>query len=147
MELYVDDSKLDDRIHEELKKNNVNIHPYNDIYEDIKGLDKDCTVLIDPMKMNYALYKNIPCKIVEGANPTILMKAMKNETELKNIREAHIKDGVAITKFMYWVKTRYDKETITELSSAAKLTELRAEQKVISGTASSLFALSRTMLL
>ena len=129
VELYVDDSKLDDRIHEELKKNNVNIHPYNDVYEDIKGLDKDCTVLIDPMKMNYALYKNIPCKIVEGANPTILMKAMKNETELKNIREAHIKDGVAITKFMYWVKTRYDKETITELSSAAKLTELRAEQE------------------
>ncbi|MEE0780946.1 MAG: aminopeptidase P family N-terminal domain-containing protein, partial [Sellimonas sp.] len=129
VELYVDDSKLNDRIHEELKKNNVNIHPYNDIYEDIKGLDKDCTVLIDPMKMNYALYKNIPCKIVEGANPTILMKAMKNETELKNIREAHIKDGVAITKFMYWVKTRYDKETITELSSAAKLTELRAGQE------------------
>ena len=136
VELHVDDSKLNDRIHEELKKNNVNIHPYNDIYEDIKGLDKDCTVLIDPMKMNYALYKNIPCKIVEGANPTILMKAMKNETELKNIREAHIKDGVAITKFMYWVKTRYDKETITELSSAAKLTELRAGQ-----------VLSRTMLL
>lgn len=45
------------------------------------------------MKMNYALYKNIPCKIVECADPTILMKAMKNETELKNIREAHIKDG------------------------------------------------------
>ena len=46
-----------------------------------------------------------------------------------NIKEAHIKDGVAVTKFMYWVKTRYDKEPITELSSAAKLTELRAEQE------------------
>ena len=129
VELYVDDSKLDDRIHEELKKNNVNIHPYNDIYEDIKSLDTNSTTLIDPMKMNYALYKNIPCKIVEAANPTILMKAMKNDVELENIKEAHIKDGVAVTKFMYWVKTRYDKEPITELSSAAKLTELRAEQE------------------
>ena len=128
VELYVDDSKLDDRIHEELEKNNVNIHPYNNIYEDIKALEKDSIVMIDPMKMNYALYKNIPCKIVEAANPTILMKAMKNEVELENIKAAHIKDGVAVTKFMYWIKTRYDKETITELSSAAKLTELRAEQ-------------------
>lgn len=129
VELYVDDSKLDDRIQVELAKNQVTIHPYNAIYDDVKGLSGSETVLIDPMKMNYALYKNIPCRIVEAANPTILMKAMKNEVELANIREAHIKDGVAVTKFMHWIKTRYDKETITELSSAAKLTELRAAQE------------------
>lgn len=129
VELYVDDSKLDDRIQIELAKNQVTIHPYNAIYDDVKGLSGSETVLIDPMKMNYALYKNIPCRIVEAANPTILMKAMKNEVELANIREAHIKDGVAVTKFMHWIKTRYDKETITELSSAAKLTELRAAQE------------------
>lgn len=128
-ELYVDGSKLDDRIREELSKNNVSIHPYNDIYEDIKSLSPDSTTMIDPMKMNYALYKNIPCKIVEAANPTILMKAMKNDVELENIKEAHIKDGIAITKFMYWIKNRYDKEPITELSSAAKLTELRSAQE------------------
>lgn len=128
-ELYVDGSKLDDRIREELAKNNVSIHPYNDIYEDIKSLSPDSTTMIDPMKMNYALYKNIPCKIVEAANPTILMKAMKNDVELENVKEAHIKDGIAITKFMYWIKNRYDKEPITELSSAAKLTELRSAQE------------------
>ncbi len=128
-ELYVDSSKLDDRIREELSKNNVSVHPYNDIYEDIKSLSPDSTTMIDPMKMNYALYKNIPCKIVEAANPTILMKAMKNDVELENVKEAHIKDGIAITKFMYWIKNRYDKEPITELSSAAKLTELRSAQE------------------
>ena len=128
VDLYVDDSKLNDQIHEELAKNNVVIHPYNDIYEDIKNLDASDVAMIDPMKMNYALYKNIPCKIVEAANPAILMKAMKNPVELENIREAHIQDGIAITKFMHWVKTRYDKEDITELSSAAKLTEFRAER-------------------
>lgn len=129
MELYMDERKLDDQIRAELAKNNVHIHPYNDIYEDIKKLDTSLTAMIDPMKMNYALYKNIPCKIVEAANPTILMKAMKNPVELENIKEAHIKDGIAITKFMYWVKTRYDKEKITELSSVDKLTSLRAEQE------------------
>lgn len=129
VDLYLDDSKLNDQIHEELAKVNVTIHPYNDIYEDIKKLDASETCLIDPMKMNYALYKSIPCKVVEAANPTILMKAMKNPVELENIKEAHIKDGIAITKFMYWVKTRYDKEDITELSSVDKLTSLRAAQE------------------
>ncbi len=129
VELYIDAKKLNDEILCAFAKNNVNLHPYNDIYEDIKTLSTDDTIMIDPMKMNYALYKNIPCKIVEHANPTILFKAMKNPVELENIRQAHIKDGVAITKFMHWVKTRYDKETITELSSADKLTGFRAEQE------------------
>ena len=128
VELYVDERKINDQILAEFAKNNVHIHPYNDIYEDVKKLDPSLTAMIDPMKMNYALFKNIPCKTVEAANPEILMKAMKNPVELENIKEAHIKDGIAITKFMYWVKTRFDKEKITELSAADKLTSLRAAQ-------------------
>ena len=128
VELYVDERKLNDQILAEFAKNNVHIHPYNDIYEDVKKLDPSLTAMIDPMKMNYALFKNIPCKTVEAANPEILMKAMKNPVELENIKEAHIKDGIAITKFMYWVNTRFDKEKITELSAADKLTSLRAAQ-------------------
>ena len=128
VELYVDERKLNDQILAEFAKNNVHIHPYNDIYEDVKKLDPSLSAMIDPMKMNYALYKNIPCKTVEAANPEILMKAMKNPVELENIKEAHIKDGIAITKFMYWVKTKFDKEKITELSAADKLTSLRAAQ-------------------
>ena len=128
VELYVNEKKLNDRILIEFKKAQVTLHPYNDIYQDIQKLDASETLLIDPMKMNYALYKNISCNIVEAANPTILMKAMKNDTELDNIKAAHIKDGVAVTKFMYWVKNHYDKEVITELSSIDKLTALRAAQ-------------------
>ncbi len=128
VELYVNEKKLNDRILNEFKKAMVTLHPYNDIYQDIQKLDASETLLIDPMKMNYALYKNISCNIVEAANPTILMKAMKNDTELDNIKAAHIKDGVAVTKFMYWVKNHYDKEVITELSSIDKLTALRAAQ-------------------
>jgi len=127
--LYIDERKLNDEIRANLDANNVTVHPYNDIYEDAKALSADEVALIDPMKMNYALYKSLNCKVVECANPSILMKAMKNETELKNIRNAHIKDGVAVTKFMYWVKNNYDKIEITELSAADKLTEFRAQQE------------------
>lgn len=127
-DLYIDESKLDDTLRAEYAKYNVTVHPYNDIYADVKEISADETVLIDPMKMNYALYKSLPCKIVEGQNPSILMKAMKNDVELENIKWAHIKDGVACTKFMYWVKKNYDKMDITELSASDKLTALRAEQ-------------------
>lgn len=129
VELYVDERKLNEQICTEFAANHVYVHPYNDIYEDIKRLDVSEVVMIDPMKMNYALYKSIPCAIVEAANPEILMKSMKNPVELKNIRNAHIKDGVAITKFMYWVKNNYNKEIITELSATDKLTELRKQQE------------------
>lgn len=131
MEVYVDENKLNEQIKSELAKNNVHIHPYNDIYADVRKMSEEEVFMIDPMKMNYALYKDIPAgaKIVEKANPSILMKAMKNDVELENIKNAHIKDGVAITKFMYWVKNRYDKETITELSSIDYLTKLRAAQE------------------
>ena len=64
----------------------------------------DEVALIDPMKMNYALYKSLPCKVVEGANPTILMKAIKNAVEIENIKNAELKDSIALTKFIYWVK-------------------------------------------
>lgn len=127
--LYVNPEKLDDRIREELAKNNVEIKPYNDIYEDAGEIGAEETVLIDPMKMNYALYKSLGCRIVEGQNPTILMKAMKNPVEQENVRQAHIKDGIAVTKFMYWVKNNYNKMDITELSCVDKLTEFRAEQE------------------
>lgn len=127
-DLYVDESKLNDELRTMLNDNNVKVRPYNDIYEDAKKIAAGEIALIDPMKMNYALYKNLPCKVVEGANPTILMKAIKNETEIKNVKNAELKDSVALTKFIYWVKTNYNKIKITELSASEKLTELRQEQ-------------------
>src|SRR3712207_1239828 len=79
------------------------------------------------------MYKNIPegVKIVEAMNPTILMKAIKNETEIANIRQAHIKDGIAHTKFIYWMKELVKSGKIsgeTEISASDKLEALRADQ-------------------
>ena len=129
VDLYMDERKLNDEIRAHFAEDNVIVHSYNDIYGDVKKIGADETVLIDPMKMNYALYKSLPCKVVEGPNPTILMKAMKNPVEIANIKKAELKDSVALTKFIYWVKNNYDRTEITELSASDKLTSLRQEQE------------------
>ncbi len=130
VELYADESKFDADIRKGFEENGVHIYPYQDIYKRVKEIGKDETVLLDPEQVNYALFCNIPpeVKTIEEPNPVILMKAVKNETEVENIRRAHIKDGVAVTKFMYWLKTHVGKETITELSASDKLEAFRAEQ-------------------
>ena len=131
MKLYIDERKLNDDMKAALAKNNITLHPYNAIYEDIKNLSADSTVLVDPNRLNYALFNNIPdgAKVVQQVNPTIAMKAKKNDVEIKNIINAHKKDAVAMTKFMYWLKTNIGKIEITELSAAAKLETFRKEQE------------------
>ena len=131
MKLYVDERKLSDEIRSNLEKDNISIRPYNAIYEDVKNISAEHTVLVDPSRLNYALYNNLPknVKIVEAMNPTILMKAMKNETEIKNIINAHVKDGVAVTRFMYWLKKNVGKTDITEISAGEKLDSFRREQE------------------
>ena len=129
MELYIDESKLDDELKASLSKDGVHLHPYNDIYEDIKKLDADTTLLLDKVRLNYALYKNIPeqVTIVDAQNPEILFKALKNDTEIENIRKAQIKDSIAHVRFMKWVKENVNKQEITEISASDKLDEFRAE--------------------
>lgn len=131
MRFYVDEKKLTDQMKTMLAKDHIKICPYNGIYEDIKCLGTDKAVLIDPDRLNYTLYNSIPSgiKIIEEMNPEVLMKSIKNETELKNIINAHIKDGTAVTKFMYWLKKNIGKIEITEISAAEKLESFRREQE------------------
>ncbi|MBC8630210.1 aminopeptidase P family protein [[Eubacterium] tenue] len=128
--LFVDETKLNEEILNELNKEDVCIKPYNDIYEFIKTLDKDEKILLDSTKINYAILNNIPNEVikVDEFNPTMFMKAQKNKVELENIRNSHIKDGVAFTKFMYWLKNNVGKIEISELSASKKLEDLRREQ-------------------
>ena len=129
--LFINEKKLSDEVQSVLAKDNVILHPYNDIYEFTAALTSDEVVLLDPARLNFALYNRIPTniKIVEAINPALLFKAVKNDVEIKNIKKAHIKDAIAHTKFMHWVKTTYDKETLTELSASDKLEAFRAEQE------------------
>ena len=128
-ELYIDERKLDDELKAKLAKDGVNLHPYNDIYEDVKKFGSDVVAMIDPGKLNYALFNNIPenVKTVKKRNPAILMKAIKNPVEIENIRKAQIKDSVAHVRFMKWLKENVGKMRITEMSASDKLDEFRAE--------------------
>lgn len=128
--LFIDKNKLDENIKSELSKENVKIKGYNEVYDFIKALSEKEVVLIDTNKVNYAIYNSIPSNVqkIEERNPSILFKSIKNEVELKNIRNSHIKDGVAFTKFMYWLKNNIGKVEISELSATQKLEDFRREQ-------------------
>ena len=128
--LFIDKNKIGKDIRAELSKENVQIKRYEEVYEFIKNIDENEVVLIDTSKVNYAIYNNIPSNVqkIEERNPSILFKSIKNEIELKNIRNSHIKDGVAFTKFMYWLKNNIGKIEITEISATQKLEEFRREQ-------------------
>lgn len=127
--LYIDESKIDEEIKASFEKDGIVLRPYNDIYEDIKAYGAEETFLIDPIRLNYALYSNIcgDAKKVEAQNPEQMFKGIKNKVEIENIRKAQIKDSVAHVRFMKWLKEHVGKETITEMSASDKLDEFRAE--------------------
>ena len=129
MVLYINEAKVSDEIKANFAKDGVELRPYNDIYEDVKGIDEKEVLLVDPAKLNYSLYNNLPAgaKKVEESNPEILFKSMKNEVEIENIRKAQIKDSVAHVRFMKWVKENAGKEYITEMSASDKLDQFRVE--------------------
>lgn len=130
MTLYTDAEKYPEELRANLEKDGVVFKPYNEVYEDVKQIGNEERILVDPVRLNYALYQNLPSEAVkiEKINPEILFKAVKNPVEIENIRTAEIKDSIAHVKFMKWVKENYDKEEITELSASDKLDAFREEQ-------------------
>lgn len=123
--LYIDDSRLDDVSRWQLEDNNIQIRPYNAVYEDAALLEG--RVLADPTLTNAQIIVSLQ-KPVLAQDPIVLMKATKNPVEMEGARRAHIKDGIAVTKFMYWLKKNIGKEPMTEISAAEVLHELRDEQ-------------------
>lgn len=126
--IYIDDSRLDDVSSDLFEKNNIDTLPYNQIYEDVKRLPTP--VLYDPSTVNSLLGSLIPAPSVEEVSPIILMKACKNEVELKNTKNAHLKDAVAVTRFIYWLKRNVGLQTITEVSAQEKLMAYRRRQQL-----------------
>lgn len=108
----------------------ITTRPYASVYEYVKTLH-DQTIWLDKEIVNYKIVHALPedAKLLCKQNPTEMLKAVKNPVEIKNTIAAHIKDGVAFTKFMYWLKTHIGKETITEISASDYLEERRREQE------------------
>ena len=129
--IFINKDKLDERMHANFKDNMVIVHAYDDIYEFVKTIPADAAVLLHTSVVNYAITQNLnkEIRIIDCPNPSQLMKARKNEIELENNRKAHIKDAVAMTKFMYWLKNNIGKETITEISASDYLEGLRRAQE------------------
>ena len=114
-----------------LKSDGVTLAPYDDIYRLVAALPTGTRVLLDGERANYRILQSVPesAEVLDRTSPIQLMKAVKTPAEQENERLAHIKDGVAVTRFIYWLKHTIGKEPITELSASKKLESLRAESE------------------
>ncbi len=128
--LYIDDRKLDNSVEEYLYENHVDVREYLEIYEDAELISSSEVVMMDFNKTNFTIYNRIKdvVKIINRPNPSNLMKACKNEVELENLRKCHLRDGVAVTKFMHWLKYQVSQEKITEMSASEILEGFRKDQ-------------------
>lgn len=128
--LFINEAVLDGEVKSYLKELGVTVLPYNDIYSAVGQL-RDQKVLLETGKTNYAIVSNLDKsnKIVDRMNPTAPAKAVKNPVEVENMKKAHIKDGVAMVKFIYWLKQNIGKTEITEMSAENYLDHLRSEQE------------------
>ena len=129
--LFANENAFSKEIQENLHSDGVILKPYDDVYSYAKTITSEKTVILSRKCANSRLVNSIPSEvsILDEENLTLLPKAVKNETEVENERTAHIKDGVAVTKFMYWLKQNVGKIKITELSAADYLFDLRKQQE------------------
>lgn len=130
IDMYADERKFSDEIRKIFSDNGIVLHPYGEIETAVSGIASSSSVLFDGERLSYALWRSLPESAVktEMRNPEILMKSLKNETQIRNLREAHLKDGIAHTKFMFWIKNHEDPESLTEISVSDRLEQFRREQ-------------------
>lgn len=119
-----------EEVQQYLKDNGVELHAYDDFYKYVSEIHGE-KVLLCKARISCRLDKELSkdVTIIDRPNPTSLMKAVKNLTEMENLRKAHLKDGIAVTRFMYWLKKNVGKLPMTEVSAAEYLEALRRENE------------------
>lgn len=129
--LYIDAKKLPEKLKTRLNQDGIECREYEAIYQDIQKFGRGHRILLNPQKLNYRLVNSIKKSVCVVEQPSLidLPKAIKNQTEIENLRKAHIKDGVAVTRFMYWLKKNLLSEKITEWDVDSILTQFREEQE------------------
>lgn len=126
--LYVDSAKINDEVKAYLAENGISLYPYNKVAE---GLERysEYNIFLDGDETSYFLWKTVKCQeIIAGNSPVPAMKAQKNDREIAGFRQAMLRDGVAMVKFLRWLKPAVEAGGQTEISIDRKLTSLRAEQ-------------------
>lgn len=127
--LFVDSAKLTDDVREYLKGEGVDIADYNKV-KDALAAYSEYNILLDPCEINHTLFSAVRCEKVTQPSPIPYMKAVKNSAETEGFRRAMLRDGVALVKFLRWLKPAVKAGCETEMSVDRKLTSLRAEQKL-----------------
>lgn len=128
--LFVDDNKLSPEVKQYLQDNQVSLYNYNKVEKCLESYS-EYNILLDGDETSYYLWKTVKCQeIVAAASLIPAMKAVKNEAEIEGYRSAMLKDGVAMVKFLKWLKPAVEAGGQTEISIDEKLTSLRAEQKL-----------------
>lgn len=133
--LFMDQHKLDSASAKSLSAAGITVCPYTDIDAQVAALAEKETLLLDPKRTCTRLYQLVPpsVPILLAINPTTHLKSIKNSTEISNFKQAMVRDGVAMTRFVKWLKENICKEEITELSASAKLAGFRAAQEYFAG--------------
>jgi len=121
-------------IEESLLDDGVELHEYDEVISFASQVPEKARVMLDPASVNVTLWRALGhTEIISGHNPAILMKAVKNRTEMEHMRQAHIQDGVAVCRFIYWLKKELADDNpdnpVTELSAVQKLLEFRQERE------------------
>lgn len=130
--LFVNMKKVDDKAREELEKDGVILKEYNEIFKFLEQLDNEASIIFDSNKVNAYLYNSINTMVkkIDEYNLTTMLKAVKNDVEVENIKMAYIKDGVALVKFFKWLKENVEKQAITEIDAENKAEEFRKQQEL-----------------
>lgn len=128
-EAIKEDTKMGKEVCAALAEAKVQVKEYAEFLQNVAAL-KNEKILLERKKASFAVCESIDasCRIIDEMNPCATMKAVKNATEIENMRKAHLKDGIAVTKFMYWLKHTIGTCDMTEMTAAHKIEELRAEQ-------------------
>lgn len=128
--LYINPHKLTAQIARKLEADDIKISLYEEVYKHLNHIPDDANVLLDPDRTNSAIYAALSPKVTkkEAVSYITRLKAQKNETEVKNLKQTLINDGVAMVHFLKWLEDNLGKEAITEVSAAKKLKSLRAAQ-------------------
>ena len=125
--LYIHREKLTPEVLDYLKSEGITADDYENVDKGLKGYF-EYNILLDPDEVNYTLYKMVSREKVEEESPVKRMKTIKNDTEIEGFRSAMLKDGIALIKFLHWLKPAVEAGGQTEMSIDQKLTAFRSEQ-------------------
>lgn len=129
--LFIDRKKVPKEVEKTLEDNKVEIKDYESILLELKKLDNNKRILLDPSRTSIKTYDAIPtsCIKIEDTDITTNLKAVKNDIEIERLKQCQVRDGVAMVKFLYWLHSNIGKIEITEISATEKLESFRKEQK------------------